>query len=186
MLCGVAAGSVCMCFICQYITSRDQHCTVYGSTSLFVTWSPWYLSCTVGAAATKQWNFMALGGFKDYNMLLAPIGRSNLSISVYGIEIIIINWESCMFIIVPGIIVQLAIVDFRGIVYPEVALGIIVQLAIVDFRGIVYLEVALGTRIIAVGELKLRRILFSVLVASFIVEDMYYRWSTSCSSSCPM
>ncbi|KAA8520913.1 hypothetical protein F0562_011586 [Nyssa sinensis] len=64
-----------------------------------------------------------LGGFKDYDMLLGPTGRSNLSISVYGIEIIIIYWESWMFIIELGITVQLAIVDFKGIVDPEVALG---------------------------------------------------------------
>ncbi|KAA8521031.1 hypothetical protein F0562_011681 [Nyssa sinensis] len=67
-----------------------------------------------------------LGGFKDYDMLLGPIGRSNLSINVYGIEIIIINWESCMFIIVPGI---LAIVDFRGIVDPEVALDLLITIS---------------------------------------------------------
>ncbi|KAA8521036.1 hypothetical protein F0562_011676 [Nyssa sinensis] len=70
-----------------------------------------------------------LGGFKDYDMLLGPTGRSNLSISVYGIEIIIIYWESCMFIIEPSITVQLAIVDFRGIVDPEVALDLLITIS---------------------------------------------------------
>ncbi|KAA8521035.1 hypothetical protein F0562_011677 [Nyssa sinensis] len=196
-----------------------------------------------------------LGGFKDYDMLLGPTGRSNLSISVYGIEIIIIYWESWMFIIELGITVQLAIVDFRGIVDPEVALDYIIfafhetssmwgcgsdnlresvvvvgnflvnparakdiglvsppplsSACHVDTRlgylvewplngvgvtgvqgtwGIVDPEIALGAQsclIIAVGELKLWVILFSVLVSSFIVEDMYYCWSTSCSIAAP-